>query len=115
VPSCPSGRGRLCELLAPSSGALESSLPPRAVLVGYDELLSLLRNRTFPRIAAWAAIVANLLGLALFAPGIGVLLSIVSVVILIAWYLLVGWRLLRLDALPGDAEATHEIGEEMLT
>ena len=64
------------------------------VLVG----IGMLRNRIFPRLAAWAVIVANVLGLALFAPGIGVLLSIVSVVILIAWYLLVGWRLVRLPA-----------------
>lgn len=72
------------------------------VLVG----LAMLRNRVFPRLAAWAVIVANLLGLALFMPGIGVLLSIVSVVILIAWYLLVGRRLLRLDpgTLPEEAE-----------
>jgi hypothetical protein len=63
------------------------------ILVG----ISMLRNRIFPRLAAWAVIVANLLGLALFVPGIGVMLSIVSVVILIAWYLLVGWRLMRLE------------------
>ena len=65
------------------------------VLVG----IAMLGSTVFPRIAAWAAIAANVLGFALFLPGIGVLLSIVSVVILIPWYAAVGWRLLRLPAL----------------
>ena len=80
------------------------------ILVG----IGMLRTRVFSRVAAWAVIVANVLGLALFAPGIGVLLSIVSVVILIAWYLLIGWGLVRLDAIPGEPNATKAIGEEML-
>jgi len=65
------------------------------VLVG----IAMLRSAVFPAIAGWAAIVANVLGLALFAPGVGVLLSIVSVLILIAWYAAIGWRFLRLDGL----------------
>ena len=65
------------------------------ILIG----IAMLRSTVFPRIAAWAAIVANVLGFGLFLPGIGVPLSIVSVFILIAWYALVGWRLLRLPAL----------------
>jgi membrane protein implicated in regulation of membrane protease activity len=60
----------------------------------------MLRSGVFPAIAGWAAIAANVLGLALFAPGVGVLLSIVSVLILIAWYAAVGWRFLRLDLSP---------------
>jgi hypothetical protein len=63
---------------------------------------AMLRNRLFPALAGWAAIVANLLGLALFVPGIGVWLSIGSVLILIAWYALVGWRLMRLHELPEE-------------
>jgi hypothetical protein len=64
----------------------------------------MLRSTVFPRFAAWAAIAASVLGLALFLPGVGVFLSIVSVVILIAWYAAVGWQLLRL---PTTEEASH--------
>jgi hypothetical protein len=63
------------------------------ILVG----IGMLRTGIFPRVAAWAMIAANVLGLGLFVPGIGILLSILSVVILIVWYLLIGWRLLRLE------------------
>lgn len=58
--------------------------------------IAMLRNRVFSRVAAWAVIVANVVGLGLFIPVIGVPLSILSVVILIVWYLLIGWRLVRL-------------------
>lgn len=64
------------------------------ILVG----VAMLRTMTFGRVAAWAAIVANVLGLGLFLPGIGILLSLLSVLILVAWFLLVGWRLVRLPA-----------------
>jgi hypothetical protein len=70
------------------------------ILIG----LAMLRSPVFPRIAAWAAVVANVLGFGLFLPAIGVVLSIVSVFILIAWYAAVGWRLLRLR---GFEEPTH--------
>lgn len=71
------------------------------ILIG----VAMLRSTTFPRLAAWAAIAANVLGFGLFLPGIGVLLSIVSVFILIAWYGLVGWRLLRAPAMEADTDA----------
>jgi hypothetical protein len=64
---------------------------------------AMLRSSVFPRFAAWAAIGANVLGLGLFIPGIGILLSIVSVFILIAWYAAIGWRLLRLNAAMEEA------------
>ena len=67
---------------------------------------AMLRSAVFPRFAGWAAIVANVLGFGVFLPGIGVLLSIVSVVILIAWYAAIGWRLLHL---PTPEEASHAI------
>jgi hypothetical protein len=63
------------------------------VLVG----IAMLRSTAFPRLAGWAAITGNLLGVGLFLPGMGVLLAIGSVVILIVWYLLIGWRMVRLD------------------
>lgn len=61
------------------------------ILVG----IAMLRAATFPRTAGWAVLVANVLGFGLFVPGIGVLLSIVSVLILVAWYAVVGWVLVR--------------------
>lgn len=62
------------------------------ILVG----VAMLRTATFPRLAGWAAIVANAIGFGLFIPQIGVLLSILSVAILIIWYAATAWGLLRL-------------------
>ena len=62
------------------------------ILVG----IAMLRTTVFPRVAAWAAIVANVLGFALFIPGIGVAMSLGSVVILLVWYALIGWRMVTL-------------------
>ena len=67
--------------------------------------IAMLRSSVFPRIAAWAGIAANALGLALFLPSIGVFLSIVSVVILIVWYAAIGWRLVRLAGLDEATDA----------
>jgi hypothetical protein len=58
--------------------------------------VAMLRSTVFPRLAGWAAIVANVLGFGLFLPGIGIALSIVSVFILIAWYAAIGWRFVRM-------------------
>lgn len=66
------------------------------ILVG----AAMLRSAVFPALAGWVAIVANLLGLALFVPSIGVWLSIGSVLLLIVWYAVVGWRLVRFDGPP---------------
>lgn len=64
------------------------------ILVG----VAMLRAPVFHRSAAYAAIIANVLGFGLFLPGIGILLSLVSVVILCIWYAVIGWRLLRMPA-----------------
>jgi hypothetical protein len=64
------------------------------ILVG----IGMLRTTVFGRAAAWAVIVANVLGFGLFLPGIGILLSLVSVLILVVWYLAIGWRMVRLPA-----------------
>lgn len=61
------------------------------ILVG----VGMLRTQAFGRVAAYAAILANVLGFGLFLPGIGILLSLVSVLILVVWFLLIGWRLFR--------------------
>jgi hypothetical protein len=62
------------------------------ILVGF----AMLRTPVFHPAAAYAAIVANVLGFGLFLPGIGVLLALVSVVILCIWYAAIGWRLIRM-------------------
>jgi hypothetical protein len=69
------------------------------ILIG----VAMLRSNAFPRFAGWAAVAANVLGFGLFLPGVGVLLSILSVFILIAWYAAVGWRLLRLSATSAES------------
>lgn len=66
--------------------------------------VAMLRTPVFHRAAAYAVIVANVLGFGLFLPGIGILLSLVSVVILCVWYAVIGWRLVRLEA-PGETRA----------
>ncbi len=62
------------------------------ILVG----AAMLQTPVFPRAAAYAVVAANVLGLGLFVPGVGILLSLLSVLILVAWYALVGWRLVSL-------------------
>jgi hypothetical protein len=62
------------------------------VLAGFG----MLRTHVFSRWAAYAAIAANLLGMGLFVPVVGVPLAIGSVFVLIVWYVLTGWRLLHL-------------------
>ena len=62
------------------------------ILIG----IAMLRTMVFGRVAAAAAILANVLGFGLFVPGIGILLSLISVLVLVAWFLLIGWRLVRL-------------------
>jgi hypothetical protein len=62
------------------------------ILLGF----AMLRTPVFHRFAAYAVIIANVLGFGLFLPGIGILLSLVSVVILVVWYALIGWRLVAL-------------------
>jgi hypothetical protein len=57
---------------------------------------AMLRTQVFHRSAAYAVIAANVLGFGLFLPGIGILLSLASVVILCVWYAAIGWRLVRL-------------------
>ena len=51
-----------------------------------------------PQPPPYAAIAANVLGFGLFVPGIGILLSLVSVGILCVWYAVIGWQLLHIEA-----------------
>ena len=69
--------------------------------------LVMLRAGTLGRLAAWMAVGGNLLGLGLFVPGIGVGLSLVSVLVLWVWYGLVGVRLVRLGRSGIAGPAAH--------
>lgn len=62
------------------------------ILVG----VAMLRNRVFTRAAGWAVLSGNVVGLGIFLPGIGIPLALLSVVVLWAWYVLVGIRFVRL-------------------
>ena len=56
----------------------------------------MVRARLFGLAAGRLLVVANVIGLGIFVPGIGVALALGSVLILWAWYVLLGWRLARL-------------------
>jgi hypothetical protein len=62
------------------------------ILVG----VAMIRARLFGRAAGWLLVVANIIGLGIFVPGVGVLLALGSVLILWFWYLRAGWSLARL-------------------
>lgn len=62
------------------------------ILIG----LAMLRHTAFSKVAAWAAILGNGVGLALYVPAVGVYLSVLSGAVLWIWYFLVArdlWRL----------------------
>lgn len=56
----------------------------------------MLRTAAFPRAAGWALAGGSLVGFGLFLPGIGVPLALLSVLFLLAWYVLVARALVRL-------------------
>jgi hypothetical protein len=56
----------------------------------------LLRSGVFSKATGWLAILANTVGLGLFVPGVGVYISVFSVLFLEAWYLLIAQRLNQL-------------------
>jgi hypothetical protein len=65
----------------------------------------MLRSTAFGKVSATVGIVANLLAVGLFVPGIGIFLSLVSVVGLLVWYVLVARRLFQLAQLVSKKEA----------
>jgi len=75
-------------------------------LIGISVVM--LRTHLFRRAVGYTGIVANVLALGLFVPGIGLLLSILSVLpFLLVWYLLVARRLFQLAREgPGTAVST---------
>jgi hypothetical protein len=67
-----------------------------ASLAGILAGFAILRSRVFNRWAAYSAIGGNVLGLGLFIPVVGVPMAILSVVVLIAWFAIIGRRLVQL-------------------
>ncbi len=57
----------------------------------------MLRSGMFGRTAGILGTAANATALGLYLPSIGVLIAVASVLFLEAWYVVVAWRLHRLD------------------
>jgi hypothetical protein len=62
------------------------------ILVG----VAMVRERLFGRAPGRLLVVANVIGLGIFVPGVGVVLALGSVLILWAWFVGLGWSFLRL-------------------
>ncbi len=57
---------------------------------------ALVRSGALGRLAGWLLVVANVVGLGIFLPGVGVAVSLFSVLLLWVWYLRTGWSLVRM-------------------
>ena len=57
---------------------------------------ALVRAGAFGRAAGWLLVVANVVGLGIFLPGVGIAVSLVSVLLLWVWYLRIGWSLAQM-------------------
>ena len=60
----------------------------------------MLRSKIFGRVAAYALILGDVIGLGLYVPTIGVFLSVISVPVLWVWYVLIARRLIQLGRAP---------------
>src|SRR5215208_2630649 len=58
----------------------------------------MLRSDIFSRVAAYALILGDVIGLGLYVPKIGIYLSVISVPVLWVWYVLIARRLIRLGS-----------------
>jgi len=58
----------------------------------------MLRSDVFSRVAAYALIVGDVIGLGLYVPTIGIFLSVISVPVLWVWYILIARRLIQLGS-----------------
>jgi hypothetical protein len=58
----------------------------------------MLRSRIFSKVTASAGILGNAIGLGLFVPTMGLLLSLLSVPVLWIWYILIARRLFQLGS-----------------
>jgi hypothetical protein len=61
---------------------------------------ALVHTRLLGRTAGWLLVVANLIGLGIFLPEVGVVVSLFSVLLLWVWYLRVGWSLAQMVRRP---------------
>jgi hypothetical protein len=57
---------------------------------------ALVRAGALGRAAGWLLVVANVVGFGIFLPGVGIAISLVSVLLLWVWYLRIGWSLARM-------------------
>jgi hypothetical protein len=58
----------------------------------------MLRSDIFSKVAAYALIVGDVIGLGLYVPTIGIFLSVISVPVLWIWYVLIARRLIQLGS-----------------
>jgi len=58
----------------------------------------MLRSNIFGRVAAYALILGDVIGLGLYVPTIGIFLSVISVPVLWIWYVLIARRLIQLES-----------------
>ncbi len=58
----------------------------------------MLRSDVFIRLAAYALIVGDVIGLGLYVPTMGIFLSVISVPVLWIWYVLIARRLIQLGS-----------------
>ena len=57
---------------------------------------ALVRAGALGRAAGWLLVVANVVGLGIFLPSVGIAVSLVSVLLLWVWYMRIGWSLARM-------------------
>lgn len=93
-------------LLAQSQGTAFHASYLLGSLAGVAISWAMLRAEAFHRVGAWAGIGGNVLGLALYIPSVGIVLSALSGIVLIAWYAYVGWDLLRASRLTSHRGAS---------
>ena len=57
---------------------------------------ALVRASALGRATGWLLVVANVVGLGIFLPGVGIAVSLVSVLLLWVWYMRIGWSLAQM-------------------
>ena len=76
-------------------------------LAGIGIGVAMVQSQAFSRLAAYAAIAGNGIGLGLYLPGIGIWLSVLSVPLLWVWYVLIGRRFWELSRATSEKDAYH--------
>ena len=57
---------------------------------------ALVRTGALGLATGWLLVVANVIGLGIFLPGVGIAVSLVSVLLLWVWYVRIGWSLVQM-------------------